>query len=550
MSPREEQLLICQQLEDQLDLDLQKKVMESNIDIGRRVECDGQRGTIQWIGELPPSQGKWYGVDWDDASRGRHDGSHNGIKYFQTRYPTSGSFVRPAKVNTGITFEKAIRGRYQDDATVESEVMEQLQREINARFVEVVGMDKVGRKQSILEELGTAVLTGWMIWGTDEVDLETLLPRLHSVDVSHSLLSSWIAVADIARQLPRLRFLNVSGNMLCIPDHPEELKKSLNPVVHLVLNNMLVYSWMDLLTCCTMFPELRNLQVAFNKLDVLGPIPCGLFDCLEELDIGQNPVSSWEEVCYLGSLPRLESLNANSCCLKRITFPATSVADKTPLFPHLKRLMLANNPLDTWECTGELNKLAKMEYLVISYDVKTSRYFQEFTFARISNLKVLNRTELSPKEKRDCELFYLKTFSSEYYKNGGKEDPNSNSLSHEFREKHPTYLRLVEAHGAPLDDTDFKTQKSQKLKDLKVELKIKILSEPQREETFKSFLLTTKVAKIKMMLKRHLKINPSINLELSYCSVKDGGFEVPLDNDQQDLAFYSVENGDVLLISW
>lgn len=31
---------------------------------------------------------------------------------------------------------------------------------------------------------------------------------------------------------------------------------------------------------------------------------------------------------------------------------------------------------------------------------------------------------------------------------------------------------------------------------------------------------------------------------------QDGGFEVPLDNDQQDLAFYSVENGDVLLISW
>ncbi|XP_063861604.1 tubulin-specific chaperone E-like isoform X1 [Scylla paramamosain] len=524
-------------------------MMESNVGIGRRVECDGHRGTIHWIGELPPAQGTWYGIDWDDASRGRHDGSHNNIKYFQTRYPTSGSFVRPAKVNTGITFEKAIRGRYQDDATVESEVMEQLQREINARFVEVVGMDKVGRKQSILEELGTAGLTGWMIWGTDEADLTTILPRLHSVDVSNSLLSSWIAVADIARQLPRLRFLNVSGNMLCIPDHPEELKKSLNHVVHLVLNNMLVYSWMDLLTCCTMFPELRNLQVAFNKLDVLGPIPCGVFDCLEELDIGENPISSWEEICHLGSLPRLESLNANSCCLKRITFPSTSATDKTPLFPHLERLMLANNPLDTWECTGELNKLSKMEYLVISYNVKTSRYFQEFTFARISKLKVLNRTELSPKEKRDCELFYLKTFSSEYYKNGGKEDQNSNSLSQEFIEKHPTYLRLIKAHGAPLDDTDFKTQKSQKLKDLKVELKIIILSEPQREETFKFFLLTTKVAKVKMMLKRHLKINPSTNLKLSYCSTKDGGFEIPMDNDQQDLAFYSVENGDVLLIS-
>lgn len=521
-----------------------------DIGIGRRIECDGHRGTVCWIGELPPAQGKWYGIDWDDASRGRHDGSHNNIKYFDTRHPTSGSFVRPAKVKTGMTFEAAVRGRYQDDTTIESEVTEQLQREINARFVEVVGMDKIGKKQSVLEELGTVVLTQWMIWGTDEADLMNLLPRLHSVDVSNSLLSSWTAVADITCQLPSLRFLNLSGNMLSIPDHPEELKESLRHVVHLVLNNMLIYSWLDLLTCCIMFPDLRNLQVAFNKLEALGPIPCGRFDCLEELDIGENPISSWEEICHLGSLPRLESLNANSCCLKRVAFSSTPSTDKTPLFPHLKHLMLANNPLDTWECTGELNKLMKLEYLVISYNVKTSPYFQEFTFARISNLKVLNRSELSLKEKRDCELFYLKTFSCEYYKSGGKEDQEPDSLSQEFKEKHPTYLKLIKAHGAPMDDTNFKTQKSQKLKDLKVELKIITPCEPEREESFKSFLLTTKVAKVKMMLKRHLKINPSLSLKLSYSSNKGGDFEIPLDNDQQDLAFYSIENGDTLVLNW
>ena len=31
---------------------------------------------------------------------------------------------------------------------------------------------------------------------------------------------------------------------------------------------------------------------------------------------------------------------------------------------------------------------------------------------------------------------------------------------------------------------------------------------------------------------------------------QDGDFEIPLDNDQQDLAFYSVESGDALLINW
>ena len=62
---------------------------------------------------------------------------------------------------------------------------------------------------SILEDLGTAVLTQWMIWGTDETDLTCLFPKLHSVDISNCLLSSWTAVADITRQLQSLRFLNI-----------------------------------------------------------------------------------------------------------------------------------------------------------------------------------------------------------------------------------------------------------------------------------------------------------------------------------------------------
>lgn len=45
-------------------------------------------------------------------------------------------------------------------------------------------------------------------------------------------------------------------------------------------------------------------QVAFNKLCKLGPVPVGLFDSLEEIDIGVNPICSWEEVCHLGSIPR------------------------------------------------------------------------------------------------------------------------------------------------------------------------------------------------------------------------------------------------------
>lgn len=38
------------------------------------------------------------------------------------RYPKSGSFVRPTKVSSGMTLEAAVRGRYQDDPTIETHV--------------------------------------------------------------------------------------------------------------------------------------------------------------------------------------------------------------------------------------------------------------------------------------------------------------------------------------------------------------------------------------------------------------------------------------------
>jgi len=53
--------------------------------IGQRIKCDGEYATVKYIGEVPPSKGLWLGVEWDDPSRGRHNGLHSGIQYFETR---------------------------------------------------------------------------------------------------------------------------------------------------------------------------------------------------------------------------------------------------------------------------------------------------------------------------------------------------------------------------------------------------------------------------------------------------------------------------------
>ena len=53
--------------------------------IGQRVEYDGNRGTVLYVGEVPPTKGTWLGVEWDDPLRGKHSGCHEGTQYFSTK---------------------------------------------------------------------------------------------------------------------------------------------------------------------------------------------------------------------------------------------------------------------------------------------------------------------------------------------------------------------------------------------------------------------------------------------------------------------------------
>ncbi len=114
---------------------------------------DFQRGTVRFVGEVPPTRGLWLGVEWDNPDiRGKHDGTHEGVKYFQTsnrdNHPTPASFVRPAKVTRGVSIPEAVVGRYGavegDTAGVDEQELGRLCREIGAPFVTVVGFDKVG----------------------------------------------------------------------------------------------------------------------------------------------------------------------------------------------------------------------------------------------------------------------------------------------------------------------------------------------------------------------------------------------------------------------
>lgn len=84
------------------------------VHIGSRVKCGEDFGTVKYIGEIQRYKGVWYGVEWDDPARGKHDGSVDEIQYFRTLKPGAGSFVRPNKISAMRTCADAIKQYYGD----------------------------------------------------------------------------------------------------------------------------------------------------------------------------------------------------------------------------------------------------------------------------------------------------------------------------------------------------------------------------------------------------------------------------------------------------
>jgi hypothetical protein len=96
--------------------------------VNSRVETlDGNRGFCRYIGSVDGQTGTWVGVEWDDQKRGKHDGKHNGKRYFECKRgkeaggggeeeeeeDARASFVRVQKVATATDFVSAAKEKYE-----------------------------------------------------------------------------------------------------------------------------------------------------------------------------------------------------------------------------------------------------------------------------------------------------------------------------------------------------------------------------------------------------------------------------------------------------
>ncbi|KAG6376309.1 CAP Gly-rich domain-containing protein [Boletus reticuloceps] len=138
----------------------------TGVTVGTRFHISsGHFGTIKYIGQVTGTDGLWYGVEWDDPTRGRHDGIKDGKRYFSCRIPDAGSFIRPsAHLSFGRSFLTALTMKYVEaehgSDTLERVVLGSSNGTIE---VEAVGLDKVRRNLGNLGRLREVSLDGELV---------------------------------------------------------------------------------------------------------------------------------------------------------------------------------------------------------------------------------------------------------------------------------------------------------------------------------------------------------------------------------------------------
>lgn len=218
--------------------------MTTGIYLGKRLSYASHLCTVRYHGPVEGTTGTWLGVEWDDPTRGKHSGSHQGTQYFTclNPSPTSGSFIRPArKPDPPRSFVKALKAKYASEEEEKEygeegpqdpdvQVVFNLQAPhkqqdrkpvtFNGKPAEEIGFDKIRRQLAQLSELRIIILDGlcmhrpeargtkWMEGG-EKSDVKDACPKAIELDLSRNLFEDWREVAAICEQLTELRSLRV-----------------------------------------------------------------------------------------------------------------------------------------------------------------------------------------------------------------------------------------------------------------------------------------------------------------------------------------------------
>ncbi|KAJ3324488.1 hypothetical protein HDV06_006899 [Boothiomyces sp. JEL0866] len=482
---------------------LESSIVDRKPFVNERVLVDGFVCTVKYVGEIQGKKGTWFGVEWDDSTRGKHSGTFNGVQYFETSYENAGSFLAESKTfHHGVSFSKALREKY-----LKTEGKKEMK--WGNKVVETVGWNKLNAKISNLAELRELGLAGLNIQEKgDTLDL----PNVEDLDLSRNLFQSFQVIQDIVKDLPKIQILRLNRNRIQFDLTSDGLKNV--RILTLIGTNC---KWSDILSFERHLPILEELHLGSNGISELIVPQGGQLKNLKALNLEDNSLKDWNEILKLQDLT-VTSLSLQNNQVEQIL--------ATQGFKDLRVLNLKKNNICTWKDVNMLNEYNVVELRigfnpVTEYVSFTSRLM--ILTGRLSKVKVLEGSLITPLDRRDAECYYLNQAHEDIDK------PN-------FKELHPRYDELCSIHGTPVTVKIEKTVgdglikvvfKGEKQVEKKVHKKL-------AGRMLKSVVARSCYAQWQKVMKKELVLI-------------QGNVETVVD-ELRDLDFYQVEDGDIFYL--
>ncbi|KAF3053193.1 hypothetical protein E8E11_011620 [Didymella keratinophila] len=463
--------------------------MGTDIYIGKRLSFDGQLCTIRFRGTVAGTRGEWLGVEWDDPTRGKHSGEHQGHRYFEclSTHATAGSFIRPTrKPDAPRSFVEALKAKYADDdfedptvqvvfvtkegdnAQLKKDPTARLNQPIrfNGKVAEEVGFDKIRKQLAQLEELRYVILDGLRMWRPEVrqgmrpggdlewpqgyTDIKDACPKTYELDLSRNLFEEWREVAAVCEQLDKLRSLRVDGTRFrdtsLTQVELERCRKIFANITTLKLEDDLL-PWEDLVSITQQFSTLTTFSASSNFYS--GLTPHTLNPTIIDLTLEENLFPSLAALEPLTKMPNLQRLVLKSNKISNIGTPA-------PIFPStLKEVDLSFNDIKTWSFVETLTHVFPgLTSLRVSHNplyealqspdgrALTADDGYMLTLARLGALKTLNHSPISDKERLNAESYYLSLIAKEV-------QFAPENMRDQILASHPRYEWLCEEYGEP-----------------------------------------------------------------------------------------------------
>jgi len=549
--------------------------------LGHRLEVEGCKGTVMYEGSVDGTKGSWLGVEWDDPSRGKHDGTHAGVSYFKAKGPNSASFIREAKANFGKSFMRAVNERYR--TRLEPEVAAQMHvrgstDQITA--VKLVGNEQIAERQSRIDRLEDVHVSDMRVRGPDDFENDDLSDSRNSDDddddiypvncvslgLAGNLISSWEDVAAIARPMSRLHSLHVDENR--IPPLPQDRLYSVVDAFQSLKTATLTkmdLDWPSVASCFPMWPALEELVLSNNSIASISSTSGNDFPFpprLRLINLDCNPLFDWNNILPFASLPHLDYLSLAECQLQDIDEPVSFLRAPTfisniPPFPSLRHLNIRDNSASSWRTISALSQISSLkEFVLLRNPVMThpesAETSRQILLVKMPSLTRLNHVYVDAKERRGAEIDYFKKFAGEYLNVTSGTDADAAAV---FRFDHPTYDRLVDAFGQP--EAAKTEDKPNVLKKSLISVAIslesaEIESSADENVTFptikKKIPASMSVQKVKMMAAKAWKGGNLLARDLQVKVVSEERSFV-IDNEMKEIGFFGVTCGDQLVLS-